>query len=389
MRWTGTRETTRIDLGVALLAFSGGVVLLLLDVYSDHVRRQPPTIFLLGLGLVCAAVAVRRGSLALSLILGTAGFVVDLISGPTLATPLIYTENLYSATINGSHRLSRILLYVSVAATLALTAAALVLGGNLSSGAAVLLIGGLILVSPVVTAITVREHRDRAEAAREHAEQVALLAEMDRRAAVNAERTRMARELHDMIANHFSAIAIQSTAVLSREDLDRETTRRILTTIRENSVLGLAEMRKMIDLLRQEGDPEDEPTRHRIADVSQLVERANAAGLSTRLKVDGEAREISAAIDLAGYRIVQEALTNALKHGGPGDATVEIAFGEEQVEILVDNTIVPGHRAGLPGSAAGLVGMKERASLVGGDFTAGPREGGWQVRAVLPIQEKR
>ncbi|GAA3122144.1 histidine kinase dimerization/phosphoacceptor domain-containing protein [Nonomuraea salmonea] len=147
---------------------------------------------------------------------------------------------------------------------------------------------GLVLITPVTTALVLREQRDRAAAERARAEQVAHLAELDRQAAISAERTRMARELHDMIANHFSAIAIQSTAALSRKDLDAATVRAIMESVRENSVKGMAEMRAMIGLLRQEGDDrESEATRPRLADAESLVERARRAGLDVDMQVEG------------------------------------------------------------------------------------------------------
>src|SRR5690606_30535999 len=115
----------------------------------------------------------------------------------------------------------------------------------------------LILVMPVTTAQILRQQRDAAAAERARAEQVARLAELDRQAAITAERTRMARELHDMIANHFSAIAIQSTAALSRKDLDAATVRASMEAGRENSVKGVAETRSRIGLLRQGGEGGD------------------------------------------------------------------------------------------------------------------------------------
>jgi signal transduction histidine kinase len=258
---------------------------------------------------------------------------------------------------------------------------------------------GLVLVTPVTTAWVVREQRDRAVAERVRAEQVAHLAELDRQAAIVAERTRMARELHDLIANHFSAIAIQSTAALSRKDLDRETVGKIMESVRENSVKGLAEMRSMIGLLREangDGDRDrdgDElgATRPRLADAGQLAERTRRAGMAVELRISGEPREVPAAVDLAGYRILQEGLTNALKHGDP-PAVLSVSYEPGAVRLTVENAVEDGvgngvgyrREARLPGSGAGLIGMRERASLVGGSFESGPSGDGWRVVATLP-----
>jgi signal transduction histidine kinase len=242
---------------------------------------------------------------------------------------------------------------------------------------------GLVGVTPVITALIIRQLEEQAASERIRAEQVARLAELDRKTAVQAERARMARELHDMIANHFSAIAIQSTAVLSRRDLDPAVVRQVLESVRENSVQGMAEMRSMIGLLRQDGE-EAETVRLRMAEAGRLAERARESGLDVRLRVDGEVRELPAAVDLAGYRIVQESLTNALKHGGrTAEAVIDYRPGE--VVLTVDNP-VDGTGPRLPGAGAGLIGMRERAALVGGRVEAGPHGGGWRVRAALPTQ---
>ncbi len=156
------------------------------------------------------------------------------------------------------------------------------------------------------------------DAARLRAEQTALLAEMDRVQAVTAERARMARELHDMVANHLSAIAIHSTAALSLDDPD--TSRESLGVIRENSVAGLAEMRRLIGILR---DGDDEPAATpTLEGLPALVEGARANGLDVTL--DAGHVQVPAPVELAAYRIVQESLTNALKHASPGRVTVTL-----------------------------------------------------------------
>ncbi|NEA29214.1 sensor histidine kinase, partial [Actinomadura bangladeshensis] len=228
--------------------------------------------------------------------------------------------------------------------------------------------------------------RRRAEAERERAEQVARLAELDRRAAVTAERARMARELHDVIANHLSAVALHSSAVLRVADLDRAEIERSLRVIRENSVQGLAEMRRMIGLLRDGGDA-DPAARPRLAELDRLVRHTARSDLSARLEVAGEPAELPAAVELAAYRIVQESLTNALKHAGPGRAEVRVEYGRR----LVIDVSSPLGRDGsrLPGSGSGLVGMRERAVMLAGEFDAGPDGGRWRVHAELPVELER
>ncbi|MGP3934235.1 sensor histidine kinase [Nonomuraea sp. KM88] len=369
----------RVALGAGL-AFATGLVLI---AGGAHFQRGLPEWWLAGpLALTCAAVLVRRRAPLLCLGLGTVGIALDVAVGPSLGTILVFTDNLYAAALYGPVRLARWLLGVSSVLAVVVGAVTGFVEGDWLVPAVMGIQAGLVLVTPVLTAMVLREQRDRAAAERERAEQVARLAELDRQAAVAAERTRMARELHDMIANHFSAIAIQSTAALSRKDLDRATVQKIMESVRENSLKGMAEMRAMIGLLRQEGDEAEEATRPRLADAESLVDRARRAGMEAEFRVEGEPREIPAAVDLAGYRILQEALTNALKHGDPL-VEVVVSYGPEQVSLTVVNA-VQGSDARLPGAGAGLIGMRERASLVEGSFEAGPRGDGWRVAAVLP-----
>ncbi|MBB4917398.1 sensor histidine kinase [Streptosporangium saharense] len=342
--------------------------------------------------LTCLGVAVRRSRPVGALALGTTGITLDLVFGYSLGTIIIFTDNLYAATLYGPARLGRWLFGVISAVAIVSGAMIAFFFHDLRLFAVTTAELGLIGTMPVATALIVRQFRTQAELERARAEQVARLAELDRREAVEAERARMARELHDMIANHFSAIAIQSTAVLSRKDLDMATVRGILESVRENSVQGMAEMRSMIGLLRQNGE-KAEATRRRVAEADELATRAREAGLDVRLRVEGEPRELPAAVDLAGYRIIQESLTNALKHGGERvDLTVE--YGAGTIILVADNPVGASRRAlrrhgspDLPSAGAGIVGMRERASLVGGSFEAGPYEDGWRVHAELPTKE--
>ncbi|MFD0468659.1 histidine kinase [Nonomuraea thailandensis] len=233
-------------------AFAVGLVLI---AGGSHLERGVPAwVLAVPLAFTCAGVLVRQRAPLASLGLGVVGIVIDGFVGPSLGTVLVFTDNLYAAALYGPARLARVLL--GVTGVLAVVAGAV--AGFLAEDWRMLAVmgvqAGLVLITPVTTAVVLREQRDRAAAERARAEQVAHLAELDRQAAVAAERTRMARELHDMIANHFSAIAIQSTAALSRKDLDRETVRKVMESVRENSVKGMAEMRTMIGLLRQDGD---------------------------------------------------------------------------------------------------------------------------------------
>ncbi|WP_245789962.1 sensor histidine kinase [Streptosporangium canum] len=366
----------------AVACFAGGLVLLAAGAYLH--RATPAYLLAVPLLVSCLGVAVRRSSPMAALWLGLVAIVADGFLGPSMGTILVFTDNIYAAVRYGPARLGKWMLGItSVFAIVGGTAAGFVFR-DLSLLAVAVVQLGLIGITPVFTGMIMKQLHDRAESERSRAEQVARLAELDRRAAVESERARMARELHDMIANHFSAIAIQSTAVLSRKDLPAEAVRNVLESIRENSVQGMAEMRTMIGLLRQDGE-EAEATRRRVADAEDLADRAREAGLEVRFRVDGDARDLPASVDLAGYRIVQESLTNALKHGGK-IADLAIGYRPGLLTLTVDNPVNGVGRA-LPGAGAGLVGMRERAALVGGVIEAGPHNDGWRVRAELPTGE--
>ncbi|QFG26760.1 sensor histidine kinase [Actinomadura sp. WMMB 499] len=340
---------------------------------------------------LCAAMLLRRTAPLTGLALATPFNFADVAMGPSIASLMIYGDALYAASLYGRRRTAEWLLGVTLAATLVAVVAAAFLLGGLSVAVLLGAVAGITWVAPVLTAMAVREHRFRAEAERQRAEQVARLAELDRRAAVGAERARMARELHDVVANHLSAVALHSSAVLKVRELDRATLERSLEVIRENSVQGLAEMRRMIGLLRdgeagaEEADP---PAQPRLSELGRLVARTARSDLAARLQITGEPPELPAAVELAAYRIVQESLTNALKHAGAGSADVMVEYGRAGLTIDVLSPLgTDGAR--LPGTGSGLIGMRERATLLGGRFDAGPWPGPegsrWRVRAELPV----
>ncbi|MEU8214514.1 histidine kinase [Micromonospora taraxaci] len=388
--WLGSGTRGR-DLALAGVSLAGGLVLWTLG-WQPQIRPYPDVpaiLFLPPLLAMCVAVGLRLVAPRASLAVGTVAVVVDIALGGSLGTILIYTQVLYDACVYGPARLWRWLLR----ATIGLSVVGAIVGVVLSdqwSGVAVGVLVVLVGLLPVLTGISVRQYRDQAAAERARAEQTARLVELDRRQAVSAERARMARELHDVVANHLSAVAIHATAVLSVPGLDRDQVESALRVIRESSVQGLAEMRQLIEVLREPGGDDTavpELVSARLAETDELVERVRAAGLAVRVRTDGAPGPLPVGVDLAAYRIVQESLTNALKHG-TGEADLTIAYRPAEVVLTVENP-VRRDGAGLPGAGAGLIGMRERATLLAGRFSAGPHDGRWQVRAALPTGEGR
>ncbi|KOV63330.1 sensor histidine kinase [Streptomyces sp. MMG1121] len=380
----------RDDLRIALGGLLGGVVLWTLGIHprvpSDPlVQWHAPWAPLLPLLAIAACEPLRRSRPRLGLAVGTLAVTLDTVTLGNVVTIVMYTDLMYAAVLYGSPGSARRIPWVTGMLT--------VLGGVVPAALwrdpQGLLIGvgiGVVAFAPAATGWVVRNHRDAAETARLRAEQTALLAEMDRTQAVTAERARMARELHDMVANHLSAIAIHSTAALSLDD--PRTSRDALAVIRENSVEGLSEMRRLIGILRDSSgdlEPAATPT---LDGLATLVKGARANGLDVRLE-DGHGR-VPAPVELAAYRIVQESLTNALKHAAEGPVDVTLRQEESTLHIRVTSAYRPGDSPRAPGSGSGLAGMRERAALLGGTFEAGPGPGGgrWSVRAALPLDRE-
>lgn len=385
----------RDDVILASVGLSGGLFLWLVGIHVQNGRLfDAPWVSLLPLAVISALELLRRSAPQTALAVGTLALIADQFTVGSLATLLMFTDLVYAAVLYGTPAAARRIPVTTLLVTVAVTA------GFIAwiPSADALLIGivtGLLSFGPALTGVSVRNHRDAADSARLRADQTALLAEMDRVQAVTTERSRMARELHDLVANHLSAIAIHSTAALSIDEPG--TSRDALGVIRRNSVDGLAEMRRLIGLLRESGaagPPSAAPT---LASLDALVGQAGAnsasSGLTVTLDDDCEAAgPLPAPVELAAYRIVQESLTNALKHAAPGPVTVLLRRSRESLVVEVSSVLGdrPGPRA--PGSGAGLVGMRERVALLGGTFEAGPGSRGedvrtWRVRAGLPVAE--
>lgn len=381
-----------MDVYIAVAGLLGGLLLWGLGLATRTARDGIVVLegrwwILLPLVVTSACEALRRTMPRTALLVGWAALTLDTITQGSLLTVLMFTDLVYAAVLYGPPATARRVPWISGLATVAFTVVPL---GAFRKPEALLigLVVGLVSLMPAMTGWIVRNHRDAAEAARLRAEQTALLAEMDRAQAVVSERARMARELHDMVANHLSAIAIHSTAALSLDDPD--TSRQALGVIRENSVEGLAEMRRLIGILRDSSDDTEPSAAPTLDGLGSLVEGARTNGLDVTLDAD-HGDSLPAPVEMAAYRIIQESLTNALKHARPGRVTVAARQSDGSLDITVTSPYGDRDRPSAPGSGAGLVGMQERVALLGGTFEAGPEssEHGkiWSVRATLPVTE--
>ncbi|OLZ48816.1 sensor histidine kinase [Amycolatopsis keratiniphila] len=372
-----------------VIAFGTWVLGVLVYLSGMHVLLNgkddtPLWIRLTELTVLCLLQLLRR-KVPLGLLCGLIVLAVDIVFGPSLPIFVIFTDFLYATTLYGSRRVSRVMIGVVAVGTLAAVCLALLFSAQWRTAILVAFAFLPFLVTPVWWAANVRQQRDIAHNERANAVQLATIGELDRKAAVAGERSKMARDLHDVIAGHLSAIAIQSEAALSMATADPKLSRKVLESVRENSVSALEEMRAMIGLLR--ADTEIEPTAPaRLAELSKLVESARASGLAVELgAVPDPSADLPAAVDLTAYRIAQEALTNAMKHAPGGRAVLDIRSSGGILTVEVRNDLQPG-RPGDGGTGLGLLNMRERAAAVGGTFTAGPSGGRWLVRAELPLE---
>lgn len=242
-------------------------------------------------------------------------------------------------------------------------------------------LGALAWLGLILTAAELfRIHRERVAERRRTRE------EEERRRA-SEERLRIARELHDVLAHNISMINVQAGVALHLMDERPEQARTALAAIKEASREALAEVRSVLGVLRRVDESAPRSPAPGLARVTDLVSRADAAGIRVRTSTEGDPRPLPAGVDLAAFRIIQEALTNVTRHAGPGvSATVRIAYGDDEllVEIADDgHGVVAGD---LPGGGNGIAGMRERVTALGGELDAGPRPGGggFRVRASLP-----
>jgi signal transduction histidine kinase len=204
------------------------------------------------------------------------------------------------------------------------------------------------------------------------------------RAAVQDERLRIARELHDVVAHSVSVVAIQAGAAQSVLDTEPQRARQPLDAIESSAREALTEMRRLLGVLRDEGAEPTFAPQPGLADVELLLERVREAGLAVDLTVHGQPRSLPTGVDLSAFRIVQEALTNVLKHSGAGHTRVTVSYRTDAVQLEVADDGRP-HGSFRPGGQ-GLVGMRERVALHGGTLATGEQpSGGFAVTAVLPV----
>lgn len=232
----------------------------------------------------------------------------------------------------------------------------------------------------------IKERREYLALLEERAEYLERERAAEAQQAVDEERTRIARELHDLVAHRVSMITVQAGAAQTVAVSDPEKAIRAMEAVEEEGREALRELRQVLGVLRPGEERKGLAPMHGLADIPGLVDEMNGVGIAVSLSNAGVPDVLPARIDLASYRIVQEALTNVLKHAGP-DPKPEVRLSSDDHTLTIEVTDQGSGVSTLPGSGHGLVGMRERATLLGGTFEAGPSlRGGFRIMARLPLE---
>jgi signal transduction histidine kinase len=324
----------------------------------------------------------RRWPLAVALVCGTLTVVYGVSSLPDPPVPYAGLLSLYSVAAHGSRDHANA---AGITAAFALTGALLFDPGADLEDATVQI---LLFATAWLLGDSTRRRRDAATALAERNEQLERTRAAESAAAVAAERSRIARELHDVVAHHLSMMVVQAeggAVAAGRDPVKAEAT---FDAIGAAGKQALTEMRRLLGVLKQDGPAALAP-QPGAGEIAALIEGVRSAGLDVRFTMSGDPRELTPAVGLTAYRLVQEALTNCVRHSGATAVDVSVRYGPDAVELAVIDDGKGGTAEPRPGGH-GLVAMRERVALVGGTLDAGPApDRGWAVRATLPLGDRR
>jgi signal transduction histidine kinase len=379
----GMRRERWIDLGIAGVAFAGTVALMLVPESDEgHEPRNPDALaFVLAALASLPLIERRRHPLAVFIFTAVASSVLFLLGYPE-GPPVGPTIALYFLALSRTEGWRQNAPIIGlVAGLMAVHLTAFGIGKGRFPGGE-LLMGAILWTGTWIAGDRTRLRRERMAALEERAVRAEREAERERRLAAAEERGRIARDLHDSAGHAINVILVQAGAARLLQERDPARAREALQTVEDVARETIREIDRLVGALREEGAREVEPPPG-LAALDGLVEQHRAAGLEVNVETHGVRRSLDRGADQAAYRILQEALTNAARHGG-GGAEVDISYGEECVEITVSNPAGADSR----GDGHGLVGMRERAALLGGTLEAATNNGHFEVRARLPYREE-
>ncbi|MET9877360.1 sensor histidine kinase [Actinacidiphila glaucinigra] len=345
-----------------------------------------------------AVVALRRRMpekmLLLGILVGVLQLVLDVQVNPGDFAMLVI---IYTVAANGARWASRLALLGGLSASTIST----LRWPNESEGHWADAVATVFLAVPFLLAWVIgdslRTRRAYYAELEERAARLQREREAQSKAAVAAERARIARELHDVVAHNVSVMVVQADGAAYVLDASPEQAKQALETISTTGRQALTEMRRLLGVLRAGDDDGGEYVPQPGVDqLTDLIEQVRGAGLPVAFEVEGESRPLASGVELTAYRIVQEALTNTRKHGGPeAHAKVRLTFGDGDLSLLIEDDGRGAQQelyegGGEDGQGQGLIGMRERVGMVSGTLDAGPRPGGgFRISAVLPVKAAR
>jgi signal transduction histidine kinase len=375
-------DTATIDIFVAVVA----CLVAELELGLSHHIQGPRVVNVLAAVAITLPIAVRgRWPLAVALLLPAAATIQEALGGDlteNAITPLLTLAMAVYAVAAWSDRRRAT---IGLAGVLALIWTDVAISEH--AGTSDFLFTALLVSGPWLVGRIVAARGELAAELREKADRLEREQEKQAEAAVSDERARIARELHDVVAHNVSVMVVQAAAARRMLDHDPARAREALTSVEQTGREALKEMRRMVGML---GAPDESPAlapQPSVAELEWLIERAREAGLDVDLTIEGEQKRLESSVDLSAFRIVQEALTNTLKHAGPARAHVKLHYGDHEVVVDVSDDgrgVAPAENGSVSGH--GLVGMRERVAMLGGEIHAGYRkDGGFGVTAKLPL----
>jgi signal transduction histidine kinase len=386
------RHPTGVDTGWAFVLLVISLAALAETPFSEPRWLTVPVV----LGY-CAVMALRRRfpeyMLVLTVVLGVAQLVLDVETGPFNIVMLVI---IYTVAASGRAAWASRLALVG-----ALVAAPLwqmrwpELTVSLLGRTMIAIVMTVPFVFAWVLGDSIRTRRAYFAQLEERARRLEKEREAQAKVAVAAERARIARELHDVVAHNVSVMVVQADGAAYVLDAAPDQAKQALETISTTGRQALAEMRRLLGVLRTGDDPEsgEYVPQPDVGQIEELVEQVRKAGLTVDFRIEGTPRPLPSGVELTAYRIVQEALTNTRKHGGPKvGASVRLVYFDDGLGLLVeDDGRGSSHElyqdGGADGRGHGLIGMRERVGMVGGTLDAGPRPGGgFRISALLPLK---
>lgn len=387
--WRSSRATPRRRvISEAAATFVLGLALIAVGLIGTFgpwgISAPTPWLFVIPLAAICLLLLAKRRRPGVAAAAGTLVLLGDQAMGGSVGVVVGYFDLVYCVALWGRWPVIRRAQVVVAVAVVAAAVVPFVITGDLRASALLTLVVFTLLATPLWWGRSVRTQAELARVAAARTEDLRRIAELRETEVLQQERSRMAHELHDALAGNLAAIGIHAEAALSRPMSGTPVDDRpSLLAIREASVAAADELRAMVHILRSGDDERTAPAR--LAEIDGVIEQARRRGLQIEEHFPREWPPLPATTDHAGYRIVQESLTNAAKHAPGSSVRLSIVPTDGSLDLEVDNDLTVGTPQTPTEGGVGLVSMRERTTALGGTFTAGRQDGVWRVRASLPL----